>query len=437
MGTEITLEVGGLCVDWGKNSSGANHGMLFQAHHKKRVRTQQLDYDCPDLPDETISSMERALSAPLKEVKPRLELLGFTLDVVKEEYESVVVEWIDLQSRIREPDEVFETDILSFVEFCDFVSNYPVSELDGKYNESGSFQVTQGRFVSDFRIQRLPVYAHDVGMAYSELSYFGHLTGFLHPYSYLRVLAECAENLTADVVWNYGPVVENGYACESDFIPGAQRKEAFLVATEGSSDVHIIKHALKLLRPEIQDFFRFIDVSESHPFPGTGNLVKFADGLIKIDIQNNVVFVFDNDAEGFEAYQRISKMSLLPNMRVMLLPELAAFRSFLTMGPNGESYADINRRGAAIECYLDLQYDEHPPAKIIWTTYKKELGVYHGALEYKESYTRSFLKQNHDTLQSNNYDFSKIAAVLDALIQECFSIKSAENNPGIPSSEYS
>jgi hypothetical protein len=33
-----------------------------------------------------------------------------------------------------------------------------------------------------------------------------------------------------------------------------------------SSDVHILKHALALLRPRIADFFRFIDVSESHPF---------------------------------------------------------------------------------------------------------------------------------------------------------------------------
>jgi hypothetical protein len=154
--------------------------------------------------------------------------------------------------------------------------------------------------------------------------------------------------------------------------------------------------------------------------------VKFADGLIKIDIQNNVIFVFDNDAEGYEAYQRIAKMSLLPNMRVMLLPELAAFSSFLTSGPNGESLADINRRAAAIECYLDLEYGEYPAAKVIWTTYKKEMEVYHGALEYKESYTRSFLKQTYDSVRANKYDTSKLIAVLDALIEECFSIKSSE-----------
>jgi hypothetical protein len=43
--------------------------------------------------------------------------------------------------------------------------------------------------------------------AYSERSYFGSLIGILHPYSLLRVLAGNAENLAAEVVWQYGPLL--------------------------------------------------------------------------------------------------------------------------------------------------------------------------------------------------------------------------------------
>ena len=43
-------------------------------------------------------------------------------------------------------------------------------------------------------------------------------------------------------------------------MPHARRTQTFLIATEGSSDVHILKQALALLRPGIEDFFRFIDV---------------------------------------------------------------------------------------------------------------------------------------------------------------------------------
>src|SRR5215471_16030649 len=83
---------------------------------------------------------------------------------------------------------------------------------------------------------------------------------------------------SAPVVWQYGPLVKAGWATEREFVPHARRTAMFLIATEGSSDVHILKHALALLRPGIVDFFRFIDVSASHPFSGTGNLVKFAEG---------------------------------------------------------------------------------------------------------------------------------------------------------------
>jgi hypothetical protein len=84
-------------------------------------------------------------------------------------------------------------------------------------------------------------------------------------------------------------LVDAGWADESEFIPGARRSRTFLVATEGSSDAHILKHALALLAPEIEDFFRFIDVTERHPFPGTGT-AEVRRGLAKIDVQNQIIF---------------------------------------------------------------------------------------------------------------------------------------------------
>jgi hypothetical protein len=72
--------------------------------------------------------------------------------------------------------------------------------------------------------------------------------------------------------------------------------------------------------------------------------------LVKIDVQNQIVFLFDNDAEGYEAYRRLQKLALPANMRGMILPELDAFRAFPARGPEGVGTADINRRAAAIEC---------------------------------------------------------------------------------------
>jgi hypothetical protein len=50
------------------------------------------------------------------------------------------------------------------------------------------------------------------------------------------------------------------------------------------------------------------------------------------------------------------------------------------------------------------------------------LGIYQGALEYKESYVQEFLKQTSETIRAGSYDVSKIDAVLDLLISECTAI---------------
>ena len=235
----------------------------------------------------------------------------------------------------------------------------------------------------------------------------------------MRLLGDGKVNAKANVVWQYGLLVDAGWATEREFVSGARRRETFLIATEGSSDVHILKHALALLRPGIADFFRFIDVSESHPFSGTGNLVRFAEGLAKIDVQNQIVFLFDNDAEGLEAHQRLSGLALPQNMRGILLPELEAFRVFPTQGPEGFRDSNINRRAAAIECYLDLDVGGYPSAKVLWTNYKRALGVYEGRLEYKESYVKEFLKRTPETIANGSYDVSKIEPILDMLFSEC------------------
>lgn len=424
MGTEITLDIGGLSIDWSKNARGADHGALFQEVDRKRLRSDQIDYGYFAESGEDPGLMETAFARRLEDVVPRLELLGFTLEAAKAEYLDVV------EARREEAEDVGDEqsepppNLMSFEEFCAFTTEHAIHSLDDTFisaTDGADEERVRGRFSDTSVTCRLPGSPYDQ-RAYSERSYFGTLVGIIHPYSLLRVLAGNSENLAAEVVWQYGPLVENGYASESEFVPAARRTQTFLVATEGSSDAHVLKHAFSLLRSEVADFFRFIDVSERHPFPGTGNLVKFAEGLAKIDVQNQLVFLFDNDAEGCDAYQRLSALSLPQNMRAMMLPKLEAFRAFPAKGPEGVHPADINRRAAAIECYLDLRLEGNPSAQVVWTNYKRELATYHGALEDKDAYIKAFLKQTPEALAAGRYDVSKIRTVLDAIIAECTAI---------------
>jgi len=430
VGTEITLDVAGVSLTYSKNHRGVDHGSIFQEMDRKAIKSDQLNYDWYSEESEDPTPSEMAFTRPLKNLVTRLELLGFNLDRVQREYANVVGDWLEEQQSLLEDDES-ASELMSFSEFCTFINSHPLNNLDDTFIsgfEEASETKIRGR-IDQAQLERIPCHQSYETQAYSERGFFIDLVNILHPYSTLRLLAEVEANQSVAVEWQYGPLVQAGWAIEGDFLPQARRTETFLIATEGSSDVHILKHALDLLKPDIMDFFRFIDVSESHPFSGTGNLVKFAEGLAKIDVQNQVLFVFDNDAEGLDAHERLSRLALPVNMRGIMLPELEEFHQFPAEGPEGLRDSDINRRAAAIECYLDLKVRGYPPAKVRWSNYKKSLDMYQGALEHKDSYSKEFLKQTPATLAEGAYDISKIELALNLLIAECTAIAVRQSAP--------
>lgn len=243
MGTEITLEVGGLTIDWSKNSRGVDHGMLFQENDLKRVPSDQIDYEYFTENNEDPGLMERAFARSLKETIPRIELLGFTIDKVRTEYEASSEAWIEECESMEDEGESSTKQIMTFEEFLCFVVKYPVAELEDTFvsglDETSEAKI-RGRFNDNAITSRVPHYRDYDVHAYSERSYFGELIGFLHPYSILQLLAQNDRNHELDVVWQYGPLVEAGWASGTEFVSGARRTQTFLVATEGSSDAHIL-----------------------------------------------------------------------------------------------------------------------------------------------------------------------------------------------------
>ncbi len=426
MGTEIALSVGGMDVSWSKNSMGIDHGHLFQSDDQKRFHSDQINYDhFKDRDDSELAEMEMGFVKPLGDVLPRLELLGFSLSQVKRDFERATEDSNEMKQMLSDLETPVSGDSVEFETFLAFISEFAINELDDTAHfdrDEEANAVIRGRFGNRDIVEKLPHFNSYEDHAYSERSYFGGLLDFLHPYSILRVLAENSNNLEIPVTWQYGPLVTGGYVTEEIFVPSARRQETFLIATEGSSDAHILRHAIELLRPEMSDFFRFIDMSERHPFPGTGNLHKFAEGLSKIDVHNQLVLVYDNDAEGRATFQRTQGLSLPKNMRVAMLPNLPAFEKFPTVGPDGMRDMDINGRAAAIECYLDLSSTKTPEPKVRWSSYIKDVEAYQGSLENKTQFMKSFMKLRADKLADSDYDFSKIKCVLDMLYCECVSI---------------
>jgi hypothetical protein len=405
VGTMIHLAVGRLEVDWGKNKFFTDHGALFQSTDIKLVPSYYAGDNWPE--GEPIVEMNEGFGKPLRQVLARLELLGYTLRAVEHHY-----------NRLHQFHDLDE-DALPFDELRQALVRVDVNTVSGIYRED----YEPGEFVRKEILERLALDSeqHDYvgpGLRPDHWEVDLLLENF-GANGALRLLAENSANLDLDVSWDFTPLVESGWATRDQFRAGPSPEQCFLVVTEGSSDAKIIQKALKLFRPHIADFFRFVDMEEGYPFTGTGNLHKFTQGLISIGIQNNMLIVYDNDAEGGAKMQATSRLSLPTNMRVMQLPSLDEFLNFKTIGPTGIGWADINGRAAAIECYLDLERDALPDPIIRWTTFNRELDVYHGELQHKTQYMKDFLQLR---APSQSYNSKKIESVLNSLVSECVSI---------------
>ncbi|MFT8555367.1 MAG: HEPN/Toprim-associated domain-containing protein [Zymomonas mobilis] len=413
MGTEIELTVGGIAIDWSKNSMGVDYRELFKKSDLTRRYSDQISYD----EDRELSDRDAAYVRPLSKILPRLEILGFSLDKAKEEYNNIIIEEDTYNDHVSSEDRIC---FLTFEEFCEFINSHPLNELDQTYIEDLDGDVRKGKLLEEKNlIDRIPkAFLFGTSGHYSEASYFRNVVCILNPYSMLLIFGLNPENANAEVVWQYGPLVDNGWASADDF-KIEERENKILLVTEGSSDTSIIKHALELLRPNIVNYFEFIDMENNYPFTGTGNLFKFAQGLKHIDVLNKIIFLLDNDTEGCIAFNKLQELEMPSNIQAILLPDLDDFSNFPTKGPDGDSHANINGRAVAIECFLDLELKNRPHARIIWSSYKKEVKKRQGALEFKESYTKHFFKSD---IKSDNYNTTKLEIVLDKLLEKAIEL---------------
>ena len=380
MGTMINLALGRLEIDWGKNNFFRDHSALFQEDDIKPVPSY---YAGPDWPEgEPIVEMHEGLGKPLRHVVDRIELLGYTLAAVEHHY-----------GELRRLHGLNDDNPIPFAELRAALKNVDVTRVSGTYYN----EYDPGEFFREEMVDRLSLeprrHNYHLDSGRPDHRQIDLLLENFDPYGGLRLLAENPRNLELEANWDFGPLVESGWAEAGEFRPGLTREDRFLVVTEGRSDARILKHALSLTRPHVADFFQFIDMQEGYPFSGTGNLSKFARGLVSIGIQNSTVILYDNDTEGVRGYRMTQGLPLPPSMRVICLPRLESLAAVRTIGPTGETTEDINGRAAAIECYLDWSCSGVPEPVVRWTSFSEQSDSYQGHLLHKDRFARRFLEQ--------------------------------------------
>lgn len=392
MGSIVTLGLGRLEVDWGKNWNYTNHSRLFLPGDRRPVTHHYFDSDSEAIVEE----MRPGFARPLRSVKRRIELLGYTLAEAKRLYEEAVETVPDLYD---EPEITFEV-------FARALASVDVTAiaLDPWCTDHSLGDYAARSILRDPEFTKT---AEDLSrLTRSGGTFFENLD----PYLTLRLLAENPANLDVPVEWRIADIVEGGWADEDTIYEHLLDRDRYLIVTEGSSDGAVLRRAIELLRPDISDFFDFVDMSENYPFTGAGNLFRFCQGLARIRIQNKVVVVFDNDAAGREAEEKVRRLELPSNLTILRLPHLAACESFPTVGPTGDAAQDINGRAVSTELFLDLRSGPSPTVR--WTSYNSQLQCYQGELVLKEVYVKQFL---HASELPEDYDFSRLELLLDHL----------------------
>ncbi len=372
MGSIVTLGLGRLEIDWGKNSYYSNHSKLFLASDTKPVSHFYADPESGN----SVEELKIGLARPLRSVKRRLELLGYTMTAARRKFQEAVAAM---------PDD-YEAPNMNFDAFAKVLAVVDVQKvtLDPFFSDH-----SPGDFAAR-SILRDPEFKKTTQTLIKLSRFEGQFFENLDPYLILRLLAENPSNLDIEVQWRYADVVDGGWAAEEDIFEPLSPTDRWLVVTEGSSDGAIIRKALQFLRPDILDFFEFIDMSENYPFTGCGNLFRFCQGLARIKIQNKILVIFDNDAAGLESLRKVNRLHLPSNMTVVKLPDLPKCKRFPTIGPNGRVDQDINGCAVSIELFLDLRSEELPCVR--WTSYNSSTESYQGELLGKEFYIKQFVK---------------------------------------------
>jgi HEPN/Toprim N-terminal domain 1 len=395
MGTILNFSLGNLELDWGKASSIENHSVLFLP-----VDIRPVSYYYPD----ELIVEKPAFVRSLRLIVRRLDLLGYTIEECRRRYEAAA----------STTPTHYPAPVLSFDQFADALSKVDIEAFvrsdPDEYEDYDLGEFVTSQIFADPEFtkinKRLESLVRDDGIFFENLE----------PHLILRLLAENSQNLDREVVWRFADFVDAGWYSEEDVYYGIQQRDRCLLVTEGSSDGAILRRALPIVAPDVEDFFEFVDMSENYPFTGTGNLVRFCQGLARIKIQNRILVVVDNDTAGREARSRIVELDLPPLMRIAVLPDLEECRTVKTLGPTGEHSENINGRALSIEWFLNTSIDGHPEPTVRWTSYSERQRAYQGELVNKAAYTRNFFETANNP---ERCDWSKLRLLWDHLIAAC------------------
>lgn len=338
------------------------------------------------------NEVERVIeySTSVREVRDRLEIMGFTLPSATAEFESRKTEHLDYLRGLNEDHDLWDEEIalLEGSTFSDFLEAYREIVTSGIH----------------------PAYFPEKNPEASKLAlhilkdhedfYWGFPCRDIR--SFFRVLLEIVSE-SAPVTQDLTDLVSGGYYDEADDVCEISLEELkgdysvnsrIILLTEGPTDSEVLRSSIELLYPHLSDYYSFMDLAVRAP-GGAGSLVHVVKSFAGAGIENRTIALFDNDAAGHSAASLLRHVQLPLNIRLMNYPNLALADSYPTRGPNGESVQDINGSACSIELYFgrDVLTVDDQLVPVHWKGYDERVRRYQGEIQQKDLLKERFLQK--------------------------------------------
>ncbi|MCB4791275.1 MAG: hypothetical protein LHV68_05245 [Elusimicrobia bacterium] len=350
-----------------------------------------------DLADSKEEETRIEYSAEASCICQRLDLMGFNLLKTKQDFEESKADKIMNLKEYLDEDRYFSNElrVLEKNNYDDFITEFKIIFKEGVYPIS--------KLKSLDNCSELLKYICDnddtfYGFPCSDFRYLLRaMLSIIPPSSHVTLdLTEVTNagyyNADDEVSNNARDALNGGYAINSKII----------VLTEGKSDAHILEKALKLLYPNLYNYYSFLDFTFGNP-GGTGHLVNAIKFFAAAGIENRIIALFDNDTAAFSAISGLKETKLPNNIKLTTYPDIELANSYPTIGPNGLIKQNINGLACSIELYFGkdvLSLDSEDYVPIQWKGFDEKLNRYQGEILKKRELQEVFSNKIRKSEQS-------------------------------------
>ena len=110
-----------------------------------------------------------------------------------------------------------------------------------------------------------------------------------------------------------------------------------IVLTEGSTGSRVLEASLRLLYPELADYYSFLDFEGARAPGGAGQLALLIKSFAAAGIGNRIIALFDNDSAARDSRRSLAQLKIPQNIVVLAYPDIELLRDYPTLGPSGSA----------------------------------------------------------------------------------------------------